>query len=112
MQEKVEELIDHVKEYAGTQYELALLKASDKSSQLLAGLTAILLVAFISVFALILLSFGAAFYISDRMENHHSGFLIVGAVYLFIALIILVFRKNIVEKPLINKLIRSFLKEV
>jgi hypothetical protein len=111
MQEKVEELVDHIKEYAGTQYELAVLKASDKSSQLLAGLTAIVVVAFIVVLALILLSFGLAFYISDKMGNHHSGFIIVGSGFLLIALIILAFKKSFIERPLTNKLIRSFLKE-
>lgn len=62
---------------------------------------------FMSLFlmmALLFLSLYAAFAIGECLTNRPAGFLIVGAFYLLITFLAYLFRKPLVEKPLIKKL--------
>src|SRR5438270_12194942 len=111
MQEKIEELVENVKEYVNTQYELSVLKATNKASHLLSDVLAKLIVSFFCVLAILLLSFALAYYISAATNDTYSGFFLVGGVYLVIGLLLFGFRKWLIERPLGNKMIRNFLKE-
>ncbi|MBK1896446.1 phage holin family protein [Chryseobacterium paridis] len=90
-------MIETIKEYASKRIDLLKIEATEKSS-LSAGMITylvVLLVAF--AFFIILFNFGIAFLIGKAMDNYSYGFLIVAAFYLLLMIIVMVFKKRIVN---------------
>ncbi|KAA0130236.1 phage holin family protein [Chryseobacterium sp. SN22] len=90
-------MIETIKEYASKRIDLLKIEATEKSS-LSAGVITyfvIMLVAF--GFFIILFNFGIAFLIGEALGNQSYGFLIVAGFYLLIMIIVMVFKKKIVN---------------
>lgn len=64
----------------------------------------LLLVGLFIMISVLFFSLSAAFAIGECLDSRPIGFLIVGVVYLLITLLAYLFRKQLVEKPLIKKL--------
>nr|WP_314490750.1 phage holin family protein [uncultured Chryseobacterium sp.] len=97
-------MIETIKEYTSKRIDLLKIQATEKSS-ISAGVIAylvILLVAF--AFFIILFNFGIAFLIGKMLNNTSYGFLIVSAFYLLIMIIVIIFKKRIVNM-IANKVI-------
>jgi hypothetical protein len=108
---KIEEAVDNIKEHINTRYELVVLKASERISGVAATLISGLLIVFVTVLALVLLSFAGALYLSYLLHDDYSGFIIVGGLYLCLGLLMTVFRKRALIVPLRNKMIKEFYRE-
>ncbi|MDQ1162241.1 positive regulator of sigma E activity [Chryseobacterium sp. SORGH_AS 447] len=90
-------MIETIKEYASKRIDLLKIEATEKSS-LSAGVITyfvIMLVAF--GFFIILFNFGIAFLIGEALGNQSYGFLIVAGFYLLIMILVMVFKKKIVN---------------
>ncbi|MDC8103782.1 MULTISPECIES: phage holin family protein [Chryseobacterium] len=90
-------MIETLKEYASKRIDLLKIEATEKSS-LSAGMITylvVLLVAF--AFFIILFNFGIAFLIGKALDNYSYGFLIVAAFYLLIMILVVLFKKRIVN---------------
>ncbi|RZJ49350.1 MAG: hypothetical protein EOO19_05660 [Chryseobacterium sp.] len=90
-------MIETIKEYTSKRIDLLKIQATEKSS-ISAGVIAylvVLLVAF--TFFIILFNFGVAFFIGKLLNNTSYGFLIVAAFYLLITLIVVTFKKRIIN---------------
>lgn len=107
----VEQIQENLKNYINTRYELTVLKAADKAS-LLGGYSIyfLLVIVFISMF-FILISIAASLYISSLFNSYTYGFLTISGIYLFIAFILIIFRKKLVIQPVQNKLIKQLFEE-
>ncbi|WP_294198999.1 MULTISPECIES: phage holin family protein [Chryseobacterium] len=90
-------MIETIKEYASKRIDLLKIEATEKSS-LSAGVITyfvIMLVAF--GFFIILFNFGIAFLIGEALGNQSYGFLIVAGFYLLAMILIMLFKKKIVN---------------
>ncbi|WP_294301607.1 phage holin family protein [uncultured Chryseobacterium sp.] len=90
-------MIETIKEYASKRIDLLKIEATEKSS-LSAGVITyfvIMLVAF--GFFIILFNFGIAFLIGEALGNQSYGFLIVAGFYLLAMILVMVFKKKIVN---------------
>ncbi|ASW73749.1 hypothetical protein IQ37_15660 [Chryseobacterium piperi] len=90
-------MIETIKEYASKRIDLLKIEATEKSS-LSAGMITylvVLLVAF--AFFIILFNFGIAFLIGKALDNYSYGFLIVAAFYLLLMVLVVAFKKRIVN---------------
>jgi len=110
-QNKIEELTDSIKKYINTRYELMVLKATEKVSNIGAELISALLIVKIASLALLILSLAVAFYISSTNGDTYSGFLIVGGAYFLIMLVLIGFRKSLLKKPFRNIIIKAMFKQ-
>ena len=108
---KGEELLETIKDYAATRYDLTRLKLVDKSSQLLASLISSVAIIIVMCFFLFFLSYAVAGYLSIAIGSPFSGFLIVGGVYLILGLLLYYLRNRHLELPLSNHFVKEFLKE-
>jgi hypothetical protein len=108
---KIDETMDHVKEYINTRYELMVLQASDKISKSVSDIVSKVIIGFIAVLSLIILSFAAAYYLSPLIGDQYTGFAIVGAFYLLVGITLYIFRMRIIVTPFRNKMIRDFFNE-
>jgi hypothetical protein len=110
-QNKIEELTDSVKKYVNTRYELMVLKATEKASNIGSELISAVLIVKIASLALLILSLALAFYISATLGDTFSGFLIVGGGYFIIMLILIGFRNSLLKKPFRNMIIKAMFKQ-
>ncbi len=104
-------VFDTVKEYLNVRKELALLKVADKVSSSVAASVGIMIVSILGVLSLFFFSIAMGFLIAEKTGSACLGFLIVSGFYLLITVFAMLTRKNIVEKPLMNFLIKQILKE-
>lgn len=102
-------IIDQLKDYAETQIKLAKLEAIDKSSAFLASFITDMIVAVIFTLAFLFISFAIAFVLSRLLGSNWAGFGCMAGIYIIIGLI-LIWKKDKIQPPLVNLFIKKFLK--
>jgi hypothetical protein len=108
---RLEELIDHVKDCVNTKSKILVLKATDKASTVTGMAVSYMIFAFLFVIIFVLLSIGAAIWISAKMGDSFSGFFIVAGGYAVLALILYIGRDVFIKKPVANKVISEILND-
>ncbi|HXI00122.1 MAG TPA: phage holin family protein [Sphingobacteriaceae bacterium] len=110
MKQELSDLFDKTKEYVNVRTDILKLTVAEKASKAAAAIVVggILLVC--SLFVLLFFSFFAALYISESMGNSYCGFLFVGLFYLLVGLFVFLIKTNMIEKPIINKLVKILCK--
>lgn len=105
-----EELLETIKDYAATRYDLARLKLVDKSSEVLASLVAFALVFVAALFFLFFVSYAVAGSLSVALHDDYAGFFIVSGFYLVVSILLFLLRSHYLESPLGNRFIKELLK--
>jgi hypothetical protein len=104
---KVEHLAEHIKEYVNTRISLVKLEIAEKVSRLGAWIIGVVLLFFILLFFIVFLSLSAAHGIGDALGKPYLGFLIMGGIYLLLALFIWWRKEKLLRIPLMNAIIRQ-----
>jgi O-antigen ligase len=108
---KLEELTDGLKIYLKESITILKLELISKIATTGSAITGMLVVA-ASVFLVILSgSIGLGFYLSAKLGDTYSGFAIVAAFYLLLAVVLSIGRKKIIENPIRNNIITKILAE-
>jgi len=107
----IEKLIEKVEIYGKTSLQLlkseTLLKSSDIFSNLAARLAVIVLILIFSVF----INIGFALWIGDYLGTTYYGFFVVAFVYLFLGILVYIFRNDLVKNPVSNFIIVKLQKK-
>lgn len=109
--EEAQAVVNTVKDYLKARQELILLKVVDKSTQIIASTICWVKIAVLAGFSLLFFSIGIGFFLAEKTGSTCLGFLIVGGFYLLMTLIVVFTRKNLIQKPLIDMLIKELLQE-
>lgn len=109
--ERLSNLGEQLKAYADTRIELARYTFIDKLSAGIALILSNALMLLSMLFVVFFSSCAAAFYIGQVSGSLVAGFLWVAGAYLFIFLLVLIFRRPLIHNPVSNKLIRELLEE-
>ncbi|MFK8303548.1 hypothetical protein ACI75Y_11645 [Capnocytophaga stomatis] len=88
-------------------YKLFAFRFIAKSSY---DLINIFLLGLVSLLVLFFLSFAMAFAIGSWLNSFALGFLSMGVFYALVALIAFLFRKKLIEKPLLGRLSEAYFK--
>ena len=107
---KIERLADDVQLYVDTKVELIRLESIEKSALVLAGVLRRIVIASIAAVSVLFISIALSLYLSGRMGNNYSGFVIVSFMYFLILLILLSDHKRFLEIPFLNKIIGIILR--
>jgi hypothetical protein len=105
------EVADHFKTYIQTLTDLYTLKAVDKSSSAFASLIVSGLVALLIILVLVLASIGGAFYLNRIIGNSFSGFFIVAALYILLAIVLYFSKNKWIRKLISNKIVSEMLED-
>ena len=106
----IENLSDHLKQYASTSFELVKLETIANVSVVSSSVISYFLVGLVGSLFLFFMSLGLGFYISFRRGDSYSGFVIVAAFYFLLFLIFLIFRKNGIANLIRDKIIQKMLE--
>ncbi len=104
-------LFERAEDYSKTTLKLFKLNAIDKSADVASSVVARLVVIMTVVFSVLIFSIGAALWLGKLLDEIFYGFFIVGGFYLFIAVILQLFRKQWLKYPVSNSIIKKMLKE-
>ena len=105
---KIESLLDKAKEYVNTRIAQAKLSVAEKVSKLIAGMLAGLVAVLVFFFFLLFSSIAGAIAVGNMLGRPALGFLIVGAVWLLLGIIIWKARSRLLQIPIMNAIIDSF----
>lgn len=101
---------DLLVDYADKRIELVKLEAAEKVA-IIGGLSAsFLLIMLFSFLSLMFVSVMFGFLLAEMSGSMLSGFSLLALLYVFLLILVIVFRKNI-SKPISNLLVKILLKE-
>jgi hypothetical protein len=104
---KIEKLISNVIECAETRFDIVAIDVQDKVSDILASIASIAVLGVMAIFAVLLMSIGAAMYLSHYFDSDFAGFFCVSAFYLLVGFILFLKRREWIMLPIINALLRK-----
>ncbi|HLZ86924.1 MAG TPA: hypothetical protein VKQ52_06790 [Puia sp.] len=106
---KVENLVDHVKDYMHVRVDEARLGIAERSSGAVAFLAAGVAVTGIFTLCFTFIGIGAALLIGRVLDDLVSGFLIVAAFQFLLGLIIWRARQRLIRIPIMNAILQQLL---
>ncbi len=105
--DRIENLVGNIKAYVETRIDLVLLNAQDKLTDILSSIAVVVVLALFSVFAVLFLSLGAAWWINQRLDNSFIGFFCIAGFYILLAIIVYVIKDKYIRLPIINSLLKK-----
>ena len=110
MATSIDKLYEKAKKYTETSTELLALKAVDKSADVLSSLTAVILIVIVVAMFTLFINIGLSLFIGKLLNEYYLGFFMVSAFYLVLALVLYVYRNELIKSPLANLIISKLLK--
>ncbi len=103
--------LPQIKEYSTARIELIKLNLVEACAKAIASLTSSLIL-FVTFFAFfVFASFALALFIGKMLGDYYLGFAIISGVYLLLFFITLLVRKKLIERPILNQMIKKLLEE-
>jgi energy-coupling factor transporter transmembrane protein EcfT len=96
-----------LQEYVQVQTEILRLDLTQKFAGGIASLTLVILLGFIASMLLLLLAVSAGLYFSELFGSYTKGFFLVTGIIFLKLLILFIFRKSLITRPIKNKIIRE-----
>lgn len=107
----IELLTEDLKEYVSINMEITKLSIVEKTAVVAAGFMSSMLIGCIGLLTIIFTSICAALCLSGHSIAHYTGFALVAGFYLFLFLIVVLFRNLLFINPFRNKVIRKLLSK-
>ena len=106
MVENIDNVRKEIQEYIEVKLDLIRLHTAEHLSRLLSSASTIAIVGYLLFFILLFLSFAAGFFLGSLLHSNEAGFLCVAGFYIMVLIVFLIFRKQIVERPVIQAIVR------
>lgn len=105
------EIKQMVTDYFETKVQLYKIGAYEKIAKAIAVLFSSIVITLFGCFLLFFLSISGGFYFGGLLNNNALGFLIIFGIYLILFLIVILFRKKLLEKYIIDKVIEQLFEK-
>ena len=104
------ETLAYAEDYLDTRIELIKLSVAEKGAQSGANVLAIAIVGVIALFALGCFTIALSIWLGSLVESLALGFLIVGVIYVVIAVLLFLLRETLLATPILRALITQLFK--
>ncbi|MBQ6683124.1 MAG: phage holin family protein [Paludibacteraceae bacterium] len=111
MDPKIEQLVDEVKQYASTRYDLLRLEVLEKLSLIIGLLMVVLISVFLVLIAFAYFTIALAMWLANYMSMS-LAFCIIGSVFLVVMAVLVILRKRLFINPLVAQLSGILFREV
>ena len=108
MLDDINDLRKDILEYIEVKLDLIRLHTADNLSRIFSNVATIAIIGYLVFFIIFFISFAAGFFIGSLLDSNELGFLCVAGFYTLLLILFLVFRKQIVERPVIKAMVRLF----
>lgn len=109
--QKLEEVSENLKKYLNINYQLFKLEVIECSSVFMAATISYFIIGVLVFLSLFFASIWLCLYISEYNDNYYSGFIAVAVIYLSMGILLLMVRRQTIDKFLRNKFIKIILKK-
>ncbi|MDI1354173.1 MAG: phage holin family protein [bacterium] len=109
---KIEVLFSNLSAYIQTNIKLIKLQLISKVAQIGSEIVGLIVMSMVLFLSLFFFSMGLCFYLSFRLNDPYSGFVIVGSFYLVLVLVLYLTRNALIIQPLRNIFITKMLNSV
>jgi len=106
----LESLIEKATQYGQTSFRLAKLQALDRTSEVVSSILPRLIVFGLSVWFMLFLNLGIAFWLGEVLGNTSLGFFVIAAFYGLTAIIVRLFLFKVLKNWVGNNFINRVLK--
>lgn len=106
MLEEIKAIKKDIQEYLEVQLDLIRLHTAESLSRVFTRIANFAIIGFILLLILIFFSLAAGFYLGEVLESESVGFLIVSGFYVLVLIVFFIFRKSIVERPIIKAMVK------
>lgn len=106
--EILNQMVEHLNEYLETQKEIIKLNTIKHTSATAGNIAAILLLALFLLVMYVFVNVGAALLLGQLINNLPAAFGYIGLINLGVAVILIIFRKQLVVRPIQNIIIKQF----
>lgn len=107
----IEKLIEKADIYARTTLDIFKYNAIYKSTDIFSSLAVKLTITVILLIISFMVNIGLAFWLGEELGKTYYGFFAIAAVYLFLGLLLYIFRKSLIKRPVSNFIIAKTLNE-
>ena len=98
-------------DYLQNRLELVRLSAFEKIAKIIALLFSGMILTMLLFFSVLFISLMMGFYFSNLFQNTFYGFAIVAGFYLIVFIVLLIYRKQLIEKFIINAVVKVLFEE-
>lgn len=109
--ERTGETIEYLKIYAQQQVDIIKLDTVEKSSKVISSMITGLVLGMMALLVLLFLTVAGALFLGQLLSNFALGFLIVGLIFLVIAVVLYSFRRSIITSPVVSYFIAKIYEE-
>ena len=103
-------LFERAEDYGKTTLKLIELNAIDKSADVISSLISRLAVIMTVVLSILIINIGLALWIGKLLGETFYGFFIIGGVYAILAVVLQLYRDQLIKYPVSNSIIKQMLK--
>jgi len=108
MLEEISNIKKDIEEYIEVKFDLLRLQTAENISRILSSSVSIVIAAGLMCIILLFLSFAAGYLFASLLNSNGLGFLCVAGFYGLILAILMVFRKKIIQRPIIKAVVKLF----
>jgi hypothetical protein len=108
MLEEIRNIKKDLEEYIEVKFDLLRLQTAENISRILSRSASKVIVVCLMCIILLFLSFAAGFLFASLLNSNGLGFLCVAGFYGLILAIFMVFRKQIIQRPIIKAIVKLF----
>jgi hypothetical protein len=108
MLDDINDLKKDVLEYIEVKLDLIRLHTAENLSRIFSNVATVAVIGYLLFFIILFISFAAGFYIGSLLGSNELGFLCIAGFYTMVLILFLVFRKQVVERPVIKAIVRLF----
>ncbi len=99
-----------IEEFLELKYDIARLDLTEKIVSLFSVFYSVLVFMILVPGIFMFLSFALSYYLGNILGANHWGFLLVSVFYLVLTIVLIIFRKKMLTKPLVKFLTNLILK--
>lgn len=108
MLDEINNIKKDLQEYFQVQFDLTKLHTAESLSRIFSKAANLVVAGYLLFFILFFLSFAAGYFIASLLESYELGFLCVAVFYILVLIIFLIFKRPIVERPIIKAIANLF----
>lgn len=105
------DLADSIRRYLEIRLSIAKLEVMEKSARILSLIIAAVFLLTLFMLFLLFASLSAAHYLGELLQDNALGYICVAGFYLFIGIILMIFRRRLFVKTVIKHLSEIFFEE-
>ena len=97
-----------IQDYLEVKIDLIRLRTAESLSHILSSVASIAIYACLVCLILLFLSFAAGYFFASLLNSNELGFLCVAGFYSLVLIIVLIFKRQIIDRPIIKAIVRVF----